>query len=156
MAYIEKSVTVDRPLRDVYDQWTQFEEFPRFMEGVKEVRQLDDAHLAWRAEIGGREEAWEAEITHQEPDGRIAWRNTSGPYNAGLATFQPAGDGTRVTLRLDYEPTGFLEKLGDALGFVSRRVEGDLERFKRFVEERGAPTGGWRGGINATSHTGNF
>ena len=154
MAYIEKSIHIDRPLRTVYDQWTQFEEFPRFMEGIKEVRQLDDRRLRWRAEIGGKEESWEAEITPQEPDIRLAWRNTSGPYNAGLVSFQPAGGGTEVTLRIDYEPPGLVEKIGDALGFVSRRVHGDLERFKTFVEERGDSTGAWRGEINAGAHTG--
>ena len=154
MAYIEKSIHIDRPLRTVYDQWTQFEEFPRFMGGVKEVRQLDDRHLRWRAEIGGKEESWEAEITHQEPDSRIAWRNTSGPYNAGLVSFQPAEGGTDVTLRIDYEPQGLVEKIGDALGFVSRTVQGDLQRFKTFVEERGDSTGAWRGEINTHAHTG--
>jgi uncharacterized membrane protein len=154
MAYIEKSVRVDKPVRVVYDQWTQFEEFPRFMEGVKEVRQLDERHLHWRAEIAGKEEEWDAEITHQEPDARISWRNTSGPYNAGLVTFQPDGGGTRVTLRIDYEPQGLIEKIGDALGFVSRRVEGDLERFKRFIEQRDDSTGAWRGEINVHPHMG--
>jgi uncharacterized membrane protein len=156
MAYIEKSIHIDRPLRTVYDQWTQFEEFPRFMEGVKEVHQRDERRLHWRAEIGGKEETWEAEITHQEPDSRIAWRNTSGPYNAGLVSFQPDGGRTQVTLRIDYEPQGLVEKIGDALGFVSRRVEGDLQRFKKFIEERGESTGAWRGEINASSHTGQF
>ena len=154
MAYIEKSVHIDRPVRSVYGQWTQFEEFPRFMEGVKAVHQLDDRHLSWRADIGGREESWDAEIMHQEPDSRIAWRNTSGPYNAGLVSFEPDEGGTRVTLRIDYEPSGLLEKIGDALGFVARRVEGDLDRFRRFIEERGEPTGAWRGEINTTSRTG--
>jgi uncharacterized membrane protein len=148
MAYIEKSIHVDRPVRMVYNQWTQFEEFPRFMEGVKEVHQVDDRHLRWHADIGGKEETWDAEITHQEPDSRIAWRNTSGPYNAGLVSFQPDAEGTRVILRIDYEPQGMLQKLGDVLGFVSRRVEGDLKRFKRFVEERGEETGAWRGAVN--------
>jgi uncharacterized membrane protein len=148
MAYIEKSIEVHGPVRTVYDQWTQFEEFPRFMEGVKDVRQLDDQHLHWRAEIGGREEEWDAEITHQEADSRIAWRNTSGPYNAGLVTFHPLPDRTRVTLRIDYEPHGLLQKIGDALGFVSRQVEGDLQRFKEFIEERGEQTGAWRGSIH--------
>jgi uncharacterized membrane protein len=147
MAYIEKSIHVDCPARTVYDQWTQFEEFPRFMEGVKRVEQIDDRHLQWHAEIAGQDERWDAEITHQVPDSRIAWRNTSGPYNAGLVTFEPDGGGTRVTLRIDYEPKGLLKKIGDALGFVSRRVEGDLERFKRFIEERGQETGAWRGSI---------
>ena len=156
MAYIEKSIHVDKPVRTVYDQWTQFEEFPRFMEGVKEVQQLGDRHLRWHAEIAGQDMEWEAEITHQEPDSRIAWRNTGGAYNAGLVTFQPDEGGTRVTLRIDYEPDGILQKLGDALGFVSRRVEGDLERFRHFVEERGEATGAWRGEINANPHTGQF
>ena len=154
MPYIEKSIHITRPLRTVYDQWTQFEEFPRFMQGVREVRQIDDQHLLWRAEIGGREEEWEAEITHQEPDNRIAWRNTSGPYNAGLVSFAPSELGTLVTLRIDYEPQGLLAKIGDALGFVSRQVQGDLERFKQFIEGRVEATGAWRGEINAHSHTG--
>jgi uncharacterized membrane protein len=156
MAFIEKSIHIDRSVRAVYDQWTQFEEFPRFMEGVKEVHQVDDRHLHWRADIGGKEESWDAEILHQEPDGRIAWRNTTGPYNAGLVTFQPDEGGTQVTLRIDYEPNGFVEKIGDALGFVSRRVQGDLERFKTFIEERGEPTGSWRGEINTQAHTGHL
>ncbi len=156
MSTVTQSIDVDVPVRTAYDQWTQFEEFPRFMEGVKEVHQHDERRLHWRAEIGGKEEAWEAEITHQEPDSRIAWRNTSGPYNAGLVSFQPDGGGTQVTLRIDYEPQGLVEKIGDALGFVSRRVEGDLERFKKFIEERGDSTGAWRGEINANSETGRF
>ena len=150
MAYIEKSIHVDCPVRTVYDQWTQFEEFPRFMDGVEEVQQLDDASLRWRARIGGDSVEWSATITHQEPDARVAWRNTSGPYNAGLVTFAPDGDGTQVTLRIDYEPQGMLQKLGDALGFVSRKVEGDLERFRDFIEERGRSTGAWRGEIHGT------
>jgi uncharacterized membrane protein len=156
MAYIEKSIHIGRPLRTVYDQWTQFEEFPRFMEGVREVRQIDDQHLLWRAEIAGKEEEWEAEIVHQEPDSRIAWRNTTGPYNAGMVTFAPSESGTLVTLRIDYQPRGLLERMGDVLGFVSRQVQGDLERFRRFVEERGQATGAWRGEINAHPHTGEY
>jgi uncharacterized membrane protein len=149
MAYIEKSILVARPLQTVYDQWTQFEEFPRFMEGVREVRQLDERHLHWRAEIAGKDEEWDAEITHQEPDRRIAWKNTRGPHNAGLVRFEAEGEGTRVSLRIEYEPRGMIEKLGDVLGFVSRRIEANLERFKRFIEERGEETGAWRGSINA-------
>ncbi len=156
MSTVTESIDVAVPVRTAYNQWTQFEEFPRFMEGVRAVHQTDDRHLHWRADIGGKEEAWDAEIIHQEPDSRIAWRNTSGPYNAGLVTFQPDGGGTRLTLRIDYEPSGILEKIGDALGFVSRRVEGDLERFKRFIEERGEATGTWRGEINSNAHTGQF
>jgi uncharacterized membrane protein len=149
MARVEKSIEIDRPLRMVYDQWTQFEEFPRFMEGVEEVHQLDDRTLHWKAKIGGRTEEWEAEIVQQIPDQQIAWRHTRGAVNSGVVTFTPLeGDHSRVTLALEYDPHGLVEKVGDALGLVSRRVEGDLERFKRFVEERGAETGAWRGEIH--------
>ncbi len=151
MAFIEKSIHIDRPVRTVYDQWTQFEEFPKFMEGVKEVKQVDSTHLSWRADIAGKEESWNAEVTLQKPDHGIAWKNTSGPYNAGLVSFQIENGGTLLSLRLDYEPQGLLEKIGDALGFVTRRVEGDLERFKKFIEERGAATGAWRGEVAAQS-----
>ena len=147
MAYIEKTVHVARPVRAVYDQRTQFEEFPRFMIGVREVRQVDDRHVRWRAEIAGVEEEWVAEITHQEPDRRIAWTNTAGPHNAGLVTFTEEDGGTRVRLRLEYTPRRVVEKLGDVLGLVGRRVEANLERFKAYVEARGA-TGAWRGRIN--------
>ncbi len=149
MARVEKSIDVERPLRMVYDQWTQFEDFPRFMEGVVEVEQIDDKTLHWKAKIAGRTEEWDAEIVQQEPDESIAWRHTRGAVNQGVVTFSPIeGDHTRVTLALEYDPRGFVEKLGDALGVVSRRIEGDLERFKRFVEERSTETGAWRGEIH--------
>jgi uncharacterized membrane protein len=149
MARVEKSIEVERPTSVVYDQWTQFEEFPRFMEGVEEVHQLDDKTLHWRARIAGRTEEWEAEIIDQVPDQSIAWRHTRGAVNQGVVTFTPLdGDRCRVTLALEYEPHGLVEKTGDLLGIVSRRVEGDLERFKRFIEERGSETGGWRGEIH--------
>ena len=148
MAHVEKSITVNVPLRTAYSQWTQFREFPRFMEGVEEVRQLGDRRLHWRATIAGKEEEWDAEITHQEPDRQVAWRSISGAPNGGTVSFRPAGaDGTEVMLRLEYEPQDWVESVGDALGFVSRRVEGDLERFKEFIESRGAETGAWRGEI---------
>jgi uncharacterized membrane protein len=148
MARVEKTIEIERPLRMVYDQWTQFEEFPRFMEGVEEVHQLDDRTLHWKAKIGGRTEEWDAEIVHQLPDQSIAWRHTRGAVNSGVVTFTPLDAGRcRVSLALEYDPQGFLEKVGDALGLVSRRVEGDLERFKRFVEERPSETGAWRGEI---------
>ncbi|HUG56061.1 MAG TPA: SRPBCC family protein [Candidatus Limnocylindrales bacterium] len=150
MGSIEKSIVVDRPVSTVYNQWTQFEEFPRFMEGVESVRQLDDKRLHWRANIAGNTEEWDAEIVEQKPDQVIAWRSTSGSLNAGRVTFQPEGAGkTRVTLRMDYEPEGAVEATGDALGFVTRRVEGDLDRFEKFIEERGSETGAWRGEISA-------
>ena len=149
MERIEKSIDVDRPLRMVYDQWTQFEEFPRFMEGVEEVKQLDDKHLHWCASVAGKREEWDAEIVHQVPDQQLAWRHQGGAINMGVVTFTPLeGERTNVTLALEYEPQGIVEKIGDALGVVSRRVEGDLERFKKFIEERGHETGGWRGEIH--------
>jgi uncharacterized membrane protein len=149
MANIEKSIEVNLPVRTAYNQWTQFEEFPQFMEGVEEVRQLDDKRLHWRASIAGKTEEWHAEIVEQTPDMVVAWRSTTGAENAGRVSFAPAGmNATRVTLRLDYDPEGIVESAGDKLGFVSRRVEGDLERFKEFIESRGAETGAWRGEIH--------
>jgi uncharacterized membrane protein len=146
---IEKSIEVDAPLRAVYDQWTQFEEFPQFMEGVKAVKQIDDRHLHWRAEIAGKDKEWDAEITEQQPDRLIAWRSVDGAENAGRVEFHPTSDyRTRLTLRLHYDPEGIVENVGDALGIVSRRVEGDLQRFKQFIEARGAATGAWRGEIH--------
>jgi uncharacterized membrane protein len=152
MATIEKSVDVNVPLRTAYNQWTQFEEFPKFMEGVTEVRQLDDKRLHWKAEIGGQEREWDAEIYEQVPDQRIAWRSISGKNNAGIVTFQSLGpDKTRINLRIDYDPEGFVENAGDVIGLVSQRVEGDLERFRDFIEKRGVETGAWRGQIRSAS-----
>ena len=148
MSTVEKSIEVNLPVRTVYDQWTQFEEFPRFMEGVERVVQLDDTHLHWVAEIAGVKREWDAEITEQVPDQRIAWRSLGGERNAGIVTFHPNGtSSTRVTLAVDYEPDDVVEKAGDALGLVSKRTEGDLERFKRFIENRGVETGAWRGQV---------
>jgi uncharacterized membrane protein len=148
MAKIEKSIDVDVPVNVAYNQWTQFEEFPRFMEGVDEVRQLDDKRLFWRANVGGKVKEWEAEITEQRPDERIAWRSRSGALNAGVVTFHRLSDHrTRIMLQLEYEPEGAVEHTGDALGVVTRRVEGDLKRFKEFIESRGRETGAWRGEI---------
>jgi uncharacterized membrane protein len=150
MPTIEQSIDVNVPVRTAYDQWTQFEEFPRFMEGVREVRQLDDKRLAWCAEVGGKEKRWEAEITEQIPDARIAWRSRTGANNAGVVTFHRLDDQkTRVMLQLDYDPEGVVENVGDAVGVVSSRVRGDLARFKDFIEQRGRETGAWRGSINA-------
>jgi uncharacterized membrane protein len=151
MATIEHSVQVDVPVRTAYNQWTQFEEFPRFMEGVKEVRQIDDTHLHWRAEIAGKSEEWDAVIAEQIPDERVAWHSTSGAGNAGVVTFHRIADGvTRVMLQLDYEPEGMVEHAGNVLGMVSRRVESDLDRFKEFIEQRGQETGAWRGDVRQT------
>lgn len=148
MASIEKSIEVYVPVRVAYDQWTQFESFPSFMDGVKEVRQIDDNRLRWRAEIAGKDEEWEAEIVEQQPDRMIAWRSIGGALNAGTVTFEPREGATRVTLRIDYEPETVTERAGDALGIVSARVEGDLDHFKEFIESRRQPTGAWRGEIH--------
>jgi len=150
MGRIEKSIEVDVPVTTVYNQWTQFEEFPRFMEGVQEVRQLDDSRLYWKADVGGRDKEWHARIIEQVPDQRIAWQSEQGAQNGGQVTFEPVdGSRTRITLNMQYEPDDFVESAGDVLGFVSRRVQGDLERFKEFIETRGQETGAWRGSIRA-------
>jgi uncharacterized membrane protein len=148
MATLEKSIEVNAPVSTAYNQWTQFEDFPKFMEGVKEVRQLDDTHVHWHAEIAGKDKEWDAEITEQIPDQRIAWRSMSGTPNSGAVTFERISDDkTRITLRMDYEPEDVLEKAGDAAGVLSRRIEGDLQRFKEFIESRGQETGAWRGKV---------
>ena len=155
MSTIEQSIDVNVPVHTAYNQWTQFEEFPRFMEGVEEVRQLDDRRLHWRATIAGKVEEWDAVITEQHPDERVAWRNTNGATNAGVVTFHRIDPTTtRVMLQLDYEPDGIIESVGDRLGFVTRRVEGDLERFREFIESRGVETGAWRGDIPAAHDRG--
>jgi uncharacterized membrane protein len=148
MATIEKSVEVHVPIRTAYNQWTQFEEFPQFMEGVKAVRQLDDTHLQWEAEIAGKLEKWNAEISEQHPDERFAWHSTSGAQNDGVVTFHYIDENTtRIMLQLDYDPEGIVENVGDKLGIVGRRVEGDLKRFKDFIEGRRVETGAWRGNV---------
>lgn len=148
MESVTKSIDVNVPVRVAYDQWTQFEAFPEFMEGVREVRQVDDKRLHWRAEISGKEAAWDATITEQVPDQRIAWSSTDGSPNDGVVAFRPLGpDSTEVTLQMGYEPRGATEKVGDSLGMVDRQVKADLRRFKNFIEQRGFPTGGWRGTI---------
>jgi uncharacterized membrane protein len=149
MAVVEESVEVQVPVRTAYDQWTQFEEFPSFMEGVESVTQLDDTHLHWVAEIGGVRREWDAEITEQHPDERVAWRSTGGAGNAGVVTFHRLSpDATKVMLQLDFEPEGLVEQVGDKLGVVRRRAVGDLERFKAFIESRGSETGAWRGDVS--------
>jgi uncharacterized membrane protein len=145
---IEQSIDVNVPLATAYNQWTQFEEFPEFMEGVEEVRQLDDTHLHGVATIGGRRHEWDAVITEQRPDERVAWRNTEGKDNAGVVTFHRISDATtRVMVQMDYVPEGVTEKLGSAAGVPDRQVTADLERFKHLVEERGE-SGGWRGQVD--------
>ena len=152
MSRIMEAVDVHVPVRTAYDQWTQFETFPSFMEGVKSVRQLDDTTLEWVADVAGREKRWKATITEQEPDQRIAWTSTQGAHNAGVVTFHRIDDGTsRVTLQLDVDPEGPVENVGDALGLVTRQVKGDMERFKDFIEARGTETGSWRGEVDQTA-----
>lgn len=156
MSTIEKSIEVDVPVRTAYDQWTQFESFPRFMEGVESVRQIDDKRLHWKAEIAGVTREWDAEIVDQTPDQQITWRSIDGTTNSGTVLFKPAHDqGTEVTLRLDYEPEGLVEKAGDLLKIVDHRASGDLERFKEFIESRGVATGEWRGAVKPTGEVDN-
>ena len=148
MASVIEAVEVEVPVRTAYNQWTQIEEFPQFMEGVKEVRQLDETHLHWTVEVAGRTKEWDAEVTEQLPDERVAWRSEAGTDNAGVVTFHKIDDGrSRVTVQIDAEPDGPIEAAGDALGLLERRVKGDLGRFKEFIESRGAETGSWRGEV---------
>ena len=155
MATVQKSIDVDVPASVAYNQWTQFEEFPRFMEGVESVRQLDDRRLHWRAKVGGKVEEWEAEITEQIPDKRIAWRSTSGATNGGVVTFHRISDQQcRILLEIDYVPRTWDESLGELLGFLGRRIQGDIQRFKEFIEERQQATGAWRGKIPSPDERG--
>jgi uncharacterized membrane protein len=148
MSTIEQSIELDVPVKTAYNQWTQFEEFPRFMDGVEEVRQLDDTHLHWVADFGGSRHEWDAVITEQLPDERVAWRNTEGKENAGVVTFHRLDDAhSRVMVQMDFVPEGIKEKIGDVLGAPDRRVKGDLKRFKELIEQRGRETGAWRGEV---------
>jgi uncharacterized membrane protein len=155
MSQIIETIDVDVPVRVAYDQWTQFEEFPRFMEAVEKVEQLDDTTLRWSAKIAGVTKTWTAKITEQDPDQRIAWNSIEGAQNAGVVTFHRLDDRkTRVTLQLDVEPEGPVESAGDALGFVQRQAKGDLERFKQFIEQQGVASGAWRGEVRQDDVTG--
>ncbi len=149
---IEQSIEVNVPIRTAYNQWTQFEDFPHFMQGVDEVRQLDDRRLHWRASFGGETHEWDAEIVEQQPELRVAWRNIDGKDNAGVVTFHKIDDGTtRIMVQMDWAPEGVKEKIGSALGADKSRVKGDLERFKEFIESRGQETGAWRGEVGRES-----
>jgi uncharacterized membrane protein len=150
MSSVEKSIEVEVPVSAAYNQWTQFEEFPRFMKGVRSVRQVDDQRLHFCAEIAGADVEWDAVITEQVRERYIGWRSVSGAQNAGTVSFEPQGGSrTRITVRLEYEPQGAAQTVGDWAGIVSARVEGDLGRFKEFIEGRGIETGAWRGEIHA-------
>jgi len=148
MSIIEKSIEINVPVKTAYNQLTQFEEFPRFMEGVEQVRQIDDKHLHFKASIGGKQKEWDAVITEQIPDQRIAWMSRGGSKNGGVVIFSKVSENkSKLNLRLEYEPEGAVEKTGDTVGVVSGRVEGDLRRFKDFIESRGQETGAWRGKV---------
>lgn len=149
MSTIDEAVEVHVPLSTVYDQWTQFESFPRFMDGVEEVRQLDDTHVRWRARVGGVTREWTAEITEQVPDERICWRSIEGHPTAGEVRFEVGGGGTTVVhLHMDHEPESTTEAVGDWLGMARRRARGDLERFRDLIERRGIEEGAWRGEVH--------
>ena len=150
METINETIQVDVPVSAAYDQWTQFEEFPKFMDGVDSVEQIDDTHLRWVAEIGGERREWRAEIVEQVPDEKLAWRavEVNGPN--GIVTFEPLGeDKTLVTVEMSYEPEGLKETLGAKIGMDARQVQEDLERFKQVVETLGEETGAWRGEVHS-------
>jgi uncharacterized membrane protein len=149
MKTIEESIEIQVPVSTAYNQWTQFESFPQFMAGIERVEQKDETHLHWVAEIGGNKREWDAEITEQHPDHRVAWRaiDQNGPN--GVVTFHKLDEGnTKVMVQLDYDPEGMKETVGSALGLDSQRVKGDLESFKDFIEGRAHESGAWRGNID--------
>jgi uncharacterized membrane protein len=150
METLEESIEVEAPVTATYNQWTQFEDFPHFMERVESVTQLDDKRVHWVAEVAGKRKEWDAEITRQIPDREIDWVGLGDPDNRGRIVFEAIdGHTSKVTMMFDYDPDGVVEEIGDTLGLVKRRVRGDMERFKEFVEARGEETGGWRGQIGA-------
>ena len=148
MSTVEKSIQVDVPVSTAYNQWTQFESFPQFMDGVDRIDQISPTMTHWVTSIGGVHRRFDAEITEQNPDERIAWTSVDGPKQAGVVTFHRLGENTsKVMLQMDFEPEGLVETAGDKLGVVGRRIEGDLKRFKSFIESRGTEEGGWRGTV---------
>ncbi|CAH0203746.1 hypothetical protein SRABI83_01970 [Arthrobacter sp. Bi83] len=152
---VEKRILVNVPVSTAYNQWTQFEDFPQFMGGVKSVTQLSDDRLEWVAEIAGVKRKWEAEILEQIPDRKVAWAATEGATNAGSVEFEDVGGGqTSVRLFIDYEPEGLVEKIGDKLNVVDRQAESDLQKFKEFIEDEGYASGAWRGSVNEGASVG--
>ena len=149
MATIEKSIDVGVPVSVAYDQWTQFEEFPQFMDGIVEVKQLDDTHLQWVADIDGERKEWKAEVIEQEPDRVVAWRSVEGLENSGRVEFEPIDSGTRVSVAMQYDAEGVKESLGALFGVDGRQVANDLESFRELVEAREVPTGAWRGTVES-------
>jgi uncharacterized membrane protein len=149
MGTITESIDVGVDVTTAYDQWTQFESFPQFMEGVDEVRQIDDTHLHWVTSVGPVTREFDATVTEQHPDERVAWKSDSGPEHAGVVTFHRLDDQTsKVTVQMDIDPEGFVENVADKAGILDQRVKGDLKRFKDFIESRGAETGAWRGDVD--------
>jgi uncharacterized membrane protein len=147
-SFVQESIIVNVPVRTAYNQWTQFEEFPKFMESVHEVKQLDDKRLHWKADVMGKTVEWDAEIYEQIPDQCIAWRSTSGKRNDGELTFDKLSENrTRITLKMVYTPEGPVEAIGDLMGAVRREAISNLKRFKEMIEQRGHETGAWRGAI---------
>jgi uncharacterized membrane protein len=145
---VTESVDVDVPIRTAYNQWTQFETFPEFMSGVERIEQLDDRRLHWTVSVAGVEREFDAEITEQHPEERVAWKSTDGTTHAGVVTFHKLSDDTtRVTVQLDWQPQGIVEKAGAAIGVDDRRVSGDLDRFKSYIESRQKESGAWRGEV---------
>ncbi len=152
---ITESVDVDVPVGTAYNQWTQFESFPKFMEGVERIDQLSPTKTHWVTRIAGVQREFDAEITEQHPDERVAWVTQNGTHQAGVVTFHRISNTTtRVTLQLDHDPQGLLEKAGEALGIIKRRIKGDLANFKSFIESRGVEEGGWRGDVDAPPQSG--
>ena len=149
MSNVTETIDVHVPVRTAYDQWTQFETFPQFMGGVESIRQLDERRTHWVTNIGGVRREFDAEITEQHPDERIAWKSIGGDTNhAGVVTFHRLSDtDTRVTIQLDWQPEGIVEKVGSAVGVDDRQIKADAKRFKEFIEQRGVETGQWRGDI---------
>ncbi|MCZ7456583.1 SRPBCC family protein [Streptomyces sp. WMMC940] len=148
MSQVEESIEVDVPVRTAYNQWTQFTSFPQFMDGVERIDQLSDTLTHWTTSIDGVRRQFDAKITEQIPDERVAWTTVEGERQAGAVTFHRLAEGrTKVMLQMDFDPQGLAETVGDKLGFVRRQVTGDLERFKRFIESRGTETGAWRGEV---------
>lgn len=149
MSTTTASIDVNQPISTVYNQWTQFESFPEFMEGVEQVQQTDATHTHWRIKVGPISREFDATITEQHPEERVAWKSDSGPEHAGVVTFHRLDDAnTRVTTQMDVDPEGFIENAADKLGILKARVHGDLERFKQFIESRPGETGAWRGDVS--------
>jgi uncharacterized membrane protein len=147
---IKESIDVAVPVATAYNQWTQFEEFPKFMEGVESVQQTDDTHLRWVAEVGGERREWQAQIVEQVPDEKVAWQATGGDGPNGIVTFEPLGEArTMITVEMSYEPEGLKETLGAKIGLDSRQVKEDLQRFEQLVEALGQETGAWRGEVHS-------